>query len=145
MKTIIILLSLILLSSCASISIQDSQQLTKAQVKQAIKAKVKCKVIALDNQYNALSLQDIERALYTDTTDHGKYVPELNDCDDFALKLMSGLSEYCVGIAMVRQNDGQMHMVNVFVTSDLMVHFVDPQTDKFLGEDEFKRVYMVMI
>jgi hypothetical protein len=82
-----------------------------------------------DETYWLCSKEDIETFLKFDDTNKHTYVAEQHDCDDFSYRLMGQLSDDTwSGIAFgILWTDA--HAMNIIVTDDLKVYFIEPQSD----------------
>jgi len=82
-----------------------------------------------DHNFWLCELEDIERFLDCDETNHHNYVAEEYDCDDFAKRLwgqfaIPGWSHFAVGLVWT-----DVHAMNVLVDTNRDVWLIEPQTD----------------
>jgi len=72
--------------------------------------------------------EEIAHALCMTFPDKSKYVPESNDCDEFAKRFVSnfkGTKGWAV--CYVKANKGK-HALAAVISSDLKIHYIEPQT-----------------
>jgi len=89
-----------------------------------------------DHNYLMCNKADIELFLRQDATNQWKYQAETFDCDDFAIRLWGQFtipewSHLAFGMVWT-----QVHAMNILVTEDDEVFFVEPQSDELLEELE---------
>ena len=82
-----------------------------------------------DHNFWLCELDDIERFLDWDETNHHTYSAEEYDCDDFAKRLVGqfavpGWSHFALGLVWT-----DVHAMNIMVDTNRDVWFVEPQTD----------------
>ena len=82
-----------------------------------------------DHNFWLCELEDIERFLDSDETNHRNYVAEEYDCDDFAKRLwgqfaIPGWSHFAFGLIWT-----DVHAMNILVDTNRDVWFIEPQTD----------------
>jgi len=82
-----------------------------------------------DHNFWLCELDDIERFLDWDETNHHSYEAEVYDCDDFAKRLwgqfaVPGWSHFAFGLVWTNT-----HAMNILVDTNRDVWLVEPQTD----------------
>ena len=87
------------------------------------------KIYLADHNFWLCELDDIERFLDWDETNHHTYSAEEYDCDDFAKRLVGqfavpGWSHFALGLVWT-----DVHAMNIMVDTNRDVWFVEPQTD----------------
>lgn len=87
-----------------------------------------------DKHMDLVNEKDAKEFLQQDHIDHEGYIPELWDCDDFARNLYNNARNY--GLKVREKNWAwaeiwiRGHALNLYVTEDFKVIFIEPQTDK---------------
>jgi hypothetical protein len=61
------------------------------------------------------------------------YRSDVNDCDDYAIRQMSRMRKYGVGLVF-----SNSHAFNIFVDDKKEIYLIEPQTGKVLDEKTFK-------
>ena len=87
-----------------------------------------------DSMYLLSNKADISKFLQQDATNKYKYQSEKYDCDDFAVRLWGQFTIPLwshLAFGMVWTN---LHALNILVTEDLEVLFVEPQSDTLQKE-----------
>lgn len=86
------------------------------------------KIIILDGKYKLYTERAISKFLNRKGIERYNYIPEIHDCDDFALKLMVRARDYydhnCFGFCIVR---GGHHAMNIYINDKKQVKFIEPQ------------------
>ena len=101
-------------------------------LKDLIKSKYpKMMVFGMDKSYRMVPLDLAKRLLDVDHTDREKYIPEYNDCDNFALELKVGLSRLGYTAVGALSDSRGKHAYNVLVTNEDVI-LVEPQTDNII-------------
>jgi len=106
-----------------------------------------------DRDYFYTDIETMREIIYYDWTDKGKYVPEMHDCDGFALHFKSHLEEIygITAVALARGikiediNTGKpkgYHRANVFLASEnnvMKLWFLEPQTDHCVEVKDYNK------
>jgi hypothetical protein len=90
--------------------------------------------VAEDRVFICPRLEQVEEQLQSDST---KYVPEYNDCDDFAYRAKGKIAGRCwaFGVIKIKLIKG-CHMLNCFVNEKKEFILWEPQTrSKYTGEN----------
>ncbi|MHA1867407.1 MAG: hypothetical protein ACTSXD_05020 [Candidatus Heimdallarchaeaceae archaeon] len=97
----------------------------------------KTQMYFFDNSYNLTNVNEIENFLKSDKLDWVNYKKEINDCDDFAIRLWGRFKEigegFCFGLGV-----SGSHAFNIFVDDDFRVWIIEPQTDKIYKLEDIK-------
>ena len=83
-----------------------------------------------DRLYVLPTDEEVEAVLRDDRTNLDRFTPEINDCDNFALRVMAAMSGRCFGMAIVTLPGGGLHAVNIYVNTERRVRLIEPQTDQ---------------
>ena len=87
-----------------------------------------------DKHMDLVNDSDARHFLSLDVIDKKTYEKEMYDCDDFARNVYNNARNY--GLSVFGKNWAwaeiwiQRHALNLYVTEDFKVHFIEPQTDK---------------
>lgn len=87
-----------------------------------------------DKHMDLVNEKDAKYFLSLDVIDREPYAKELFDCDDFARNVYNNARNY--GLRVLGKNWAwaeiwvRGHALNLYVTEDFKVHFIEPQTDK---------------
>jgi len=97
-----------------------------------------------DKDYLLCSYDDIALFLAQDNTNKMGYIKEILDCDDFSYRLMGqfsipGWSDLAFGIVW-----SNVHALNICVTEDLEVLFVEPQSDELKDSQQGLIRFIIM-
>ena len=87
-----------------------------------------------DKHMDLVNEKEAKEFLVRDLTDRDNYVAEMYDCDDFARNVYNNARNY--GLRVLNKNWAwaeiwvRGHALNLYVTEDLKVVFVETQTDR---------------
>ena len=70
----------------------------------------------------------------------GRHVENWNDCDKIANQAMVKMSDYCIGMVVVKWSKGINHTMNIIVTEDEKLWFFDTRSRVVYLPDTFKIV-----
>ena len=98
------------------------------------------KVYTPDRKYYCAPLDDIRTILQASQTSRRKWMPEKQDCDDFAKKVATDFIDdsyrngkrrypYAVGLLLGTELKEGPHAINIAVTNKRQIVFIEPQTD----------------
>ena len=86
----------------------------------------------IDKEYQEPSMESMKAFLKVNTISEEPYVPQVHDCDNFAIELAGEISKWAknapFGIVFLNG-----HAINCFI-SDGVLYFVEPQSDKIYTE-----------
>ena len=104
-------------------------------LKSLIKKATHCRNIYIpDKHMDLVNERDAKEFLEQDHIDHGSYIPELWDCDDFARNLHNNARNYGLKVKKLNWCWANIwirrHALNLYVTEDFKVVFIEPQTDE---------------
>jgi len=135
--------------------------LTKSEIRSLLKSrlgsrlKASCRFLFADGTYYCSPLDDIKRLVRSSSVDRSNYIAHKHDCDDFALSLkyefirdayLDGERRYphSLGILWGSELKEGHHAINVVVTDDQKVLFIEPQNDSiFDPRPEDKKIYFI--
>ena len=139
MKKTLILILLFSMFGCAShVQSNDNNIISRAELQKIVKKELGCTIIAMDNYFQVLPYSSIKNMLVVDDSE---YIAEFNDCDDKAIRMMSGVfSKYCCGLLSVNMKDGQSHMITIFIDSDKKIRLYDQLLNRFVDKSQYKDV-----
>ena len=87
-----------------------------------------------DKHMDLVNEKDAKEFLAQDLTDREPYVKELFDCDDYARNVYNNARNYGLRIKEMNWCWAEIwirgHALNLYVTQDFKVIFIEPQTDK---------------
>ncbi len=127
----------------------STAHISNAELRSLLEAKFpQCNIYLSDGDYRLCSEKDMEAFLSYDPTEKNKYSAEEFDCDDFSYRLMGqfcvpGWSDLAFGILWTNT-----HALNVFVTEEKKVLFIEPQNDnieELLEPWQGSMVYLVVM
>ncbi|MFA5429853.1 MAG: hypothetical protein WC329_01685 [Candidatus Omnitrophota bacterium] len=127
----------------------STKHIENARLREILQAKFPgCNIYLSDGDYRLCSEADMKTFLDYDPTEKNKYEAEAFDCDDFSYRLMGqfcipGWSDLAFGIIWTN-----VHALNVFVTEDERVIFIEPQNDNIeevLETWQGNAVYLVVM
>ena len=104
----------------------------KSKLKEIL-SKLTNNIYELDNSYPYVSKDIIKNKVRFNWLEGLFYRAEVNDCDDYAIRQMSRLRKYGVGIAL-----SSGHAFNLFVDNNKKIWLIEPQTGKIMDLDEIK-------
>jgi len=91
------------------------------------------KYTLLDAEYHLIPKEDIGLMFNVNLSKYLKYRAEAFDCDDFArtagVLVRLAFGNVAVGDAIVQYKDGSRHMLNIVITKDKEVVYVEPQNN----------------
>lgn len=86
-----------------------------------------------DNDYKLVDKEYFKSFLENNTVNHLKYIPTVNDCDDFSDLLMGDVtrwdSDLCFGTIWVTTETGGGHALNWMIDTNETIWLIEPQTD----------------
>lgn len=101
----------------------------------------------MDTVYEMLSLSDLKAIVKARSVSDFKFIPDVWDCDNFALQLHARVRQlqydlikayprperrypwfFCEGVGV--HNTQGVHAVNMAITSNAGIQYIEPQTDK---------------
>ena len=94
-----------------------------------------------DTYYWLIDKEERIRFLAQDQTDKEKYVSEIYDCDDFSFRLMGMVSQPGWSDIPLFIGWSRTHGYNIFIDTDRIVWFIEPQTDKLIKAVNFRKLY----
>ena len=116
-------------------------EITKEEIKELFKENSKTinlppfQLYVIDQKYSTANFEDLKSFLFKDLTDASTYKKEINDCDDFAIKLWAKVKKsnptFAFGFAV-----SSSHAFNIFIDDKKKIWIVEPQTDKIF---EYKK------
>lgn len=91
------------------------------------------KYTLLDAEYHLVAKKDIKIMFNVNLAKFLKYKAEAFDCDDFArtagVLVRIAFGNVAVGDAIIKYKDGSRHMLNIVITEDKEVVYVEPQNN----------------
>lgn len=115
--------------------LENKREITKQKLKEIFNPKSETinltplKVYVLDEKYSLTNLKNLNKFLFKDLTNYQKYVKEVSDCDDFAIRLWAKFKKlypnFAFGFAI-----SSSHAFNVFIDDKLKIWIVEPQDDQ---------------
>ena len=103
----------------------------------------------LDNYYSSVTLESFMKFAKFDTVSEEVYVPDENDCDDFAFPFYVNARDWApvcpIGIVLGHDAKGKPHAWNCFIDiPNKHVYFMEPQSD-ILFEPTTENVWEIII
>lgn len=98
-------------------------------------------ILIMDRYFLTTNLGNIQWFLDHDDTDKYEYIPEVYDCDNFAIRLYGQFnipywSAVPVGFIIIQMPKGTYHAMNIFVDENGEVYIIEPQNDQiYLASD----------
>ncbi|MBN2526600.1 MAG: lectin MOA-related protein [Deltaproteobacteria bacterium] len=114
---------------------------------------IDCTYMFADAQYYATPEKDVQKLLKKSKSDKEKYILEIHDCDDFALSLKHDFIKdaykngkrrhpHALGIMWANALREGAHAINVVITDNQEVKFIEPQNDRmFAPRKEDGQIY----
>ena len=97
------------------------------------------KYTLLDAEYHLVAKKDIKIMFNVNLAKYLKYKAEAFDCDDFArtagVLVRIAFGNVAVGDAIIKYKNGSRHMLNVVVTEDKEIVYVEPQNNKIVDKN----------
>ena len=101
-----------------------------------------------DANYKIYAYNDVVKFLADNLIDRRQYIPEIHDCDDFALALMAMARWHMKGIPFgevwLTQPSGG-HAVNFFIDENTQFWLVEPQTDEISRVKETQKIFFLKV
>ncbi len=119
-----------------------------SEIKQKLKNKIQSldQIWLMDSIYEKLSLSNLKLVVKTCSVKGFKFIPDVWDCDNYALQLHARVRQlqydlikafpkpgrqypwsFCEGVGI--HNTQGVHAVNMALTSDAGIQYIEPQTD----------------
>jgi len=103
-------------------------------------------IFLADSRFKLADIPSLSQFLAWNQIDKKQYKKTIYDCDDFAETLKGDVrhwdSHLAFGTAWIHQKDGN-HALNITVTKNRKLVFVEPQTDK-MSEVSGRQIYYVV-
>jgi hypothetical protein len=103
-------------------------------------------IFLADNSFKLADIETLSRFLAWNQIDKKQYKKTVYDCDDFAESLKGDVRDWdshlAFGTAWIHRENGN-HALNITVTKNRKLVFVEPQTDK-MSEVSGRQIYYVV-
>jgi hypothetical protein len=103
-------------------------------------------IFLADSRFKLADIHTLQKFLAWNQIDKTQYKKTIYDCDDFAESLKGDVRDWdshlAFGTAWIHRENGN-HALNITVTKNRKLVFVEPQTDK-MSEVSGKQIYYVV-
>lgn len=121
-----------------------SERILNTKLKQILKKYLKrnAQVYLLDYQYYLPKKEDLIKLLKNTYVDKLKYLSDLFDCDDFAIRLWGITSQGKWAWTTLGFACGNRHAFNVVVLEDENLYIIEPQSDRLIPFEKASKMYI---
>lgn len=99
---------------------------------------VKTCIYLSDPVYNLFNKEDIAPFLANNSVLANRYVPTIQDCENFAVRLWGRFDEYSPGFVFGLAWSGN-HAFNIFIDSNKQIWILEPQTNEIISLGDAKK------
>jgi len=101
----------------------------------------KAQIYLLDHFYYLPKKEDVAKLLSDTNVDKLKYISEIYDCDDFAIRLWGVTSQGKWASTTLGFACGNRHAFNIVILDDKKLYIIEPQNDKLIPLEKAGRMY----
>jgi len=119
------------------------KKISNIKLKQILKnyAKGNAQIYLLDHFYYLPKKEEVVELLKDTNVDKLKYLSEVYDCDDFAVRLWGVTSQGKWASTTLGFACGNRHAFNIVILEDEKLYIIEPQNDKLIPIEKASKMY----